>query len=78
MIIGRLTQHARRRMEERHVTEDQVNRVILKPDSAVPDPDKRSYRLERGLSEGTLKVWVKEPWPPTDRIVVKSVAWKRR
>lgn len=72
----RLSRHAQQRMIERHVQDSNVEEVLEAPDSAQHDPSKRSYRLEKRLAQGVLKVWVVEPWPPRGTVVVKSVAWK--
>ncbi|MGO4957904.1 DUF4258 domain-containing protein [Luteococcus sp. Sow4_B9] len=55
MAIGRLTTHAKQRMRKRRVSEREVDEVLMKPDSAQYDPDEDSFRLERKLSQGTLK-----------------------
>lgn len=65
-------------MRERVVTEQDVQAVLQAPASVVRDPNHRSYRLERTLPTGSLKVWVVEPWPPVGTIIVKSVAWRGR
>lgn len=74
----RITNHARQRMRQRGVAIADVEDVLRKPDSARYDPNEGSYRLERALSGGTLKVWVVAPWPPMGTIVVKSTAWRGR
>ena len=72
----RLTHHARGRMHSRQVDEPEIQEVLASPERYVPDPNHGSYRLERALSRGVLKVWVVKPWPPVGIVVVKSVAWK--
>lgn len=78
----RITRHAHQRMVQRDVSEDEVLGVVNGPPSLVShDLEVGSYRLERGLDRGRLKVWVVPPWPPTyahDVVIVKSVAWKGR
>ena len=63
-------------MLERHVVESNAEEVLASPDSAQHDPNQRSYRLEKRLAQGVLKVWVVQPWPPVGTVQVKSVAWK--
>ncbi len=72
----RLSRHAGQRMIERHVSDADVEEVLASPDSARHDPNQRSYRLEKRLPKGVLKVWVVQPWPPKGIVLVKSVAWK--
>jgi hypothetical protein len=72
----RITAHAQRRMASRGITLAQIEYVLEAPERAVPDPNQHSYRLERELRLGLLKVWVVEPWPPAGTVVVKSAAWK--
>ena len=71
----RFTQHARERMLERNVTEDEVHATVAMSESAKNTPQ-RSRRFERILGDKTLRVWV--VWPPQakDRFLVKTVAWK--
>lgn len=79
MALGTFSHHARHRMAQRKISEDEVDQVLLAPDRAEPDPDEQSVRLEKQLPNGVLKVWVVAPWPPPGgRIIVKSAAWKRR
>lgn len=72
----RLTQHARRRMQQRSVTEDQVRATLLSPDLTYEDTPQGSRAFHKDLGHGVLKVWV--VWPPNsdDNWIVKSTAWK--
>ena len=69
------TKHARERMAQREITESQVMPVLANPGRCNPDPKKCSVRLERDFGGRTLKVWVAQPWPAVQEIVVISVAW---
>lgn len=72
----RITQHADRRMVERHIVVANVEEVLKNPDDQREDSNQGSVRLERRLPQGVLIVWVVAPWPPIGTAVVKSVAWK--
>ncbi|WP_460743779.1 DUF4258 domain-containing protein [Mariniluteicoccus endophyticus] len=74
----RITGHVRQRMRQRGVDVSEVEDVLAAPEHTTHDPTEDSYRLERKLPRGTLKVWVVAPWPPKGIIVVKSVAWRGR
>lgn len=78
MALGTMTDHVRKRMAQRGITEAEIDQVLLAPDVAEYDPNQQSIRLERRLSARVLKVWVVPPWPPQGRIIVKSAAWKGR
>ncbi len=75
-MATRITVHAQKRMTARSISFAQVQAVLDAPETYRDDPDQRSVRLERAMSEGLLRVWVVAPWPDGDRVVVKSVAWK--
>jgi len=66
--------HARDRMLQRNVTEDEVRDTIAKPDNEETTP-KNSKLLTKNLDRRTLKVWI--TWPPARKntYLVKSVAW---
>lgn len=72
----RFTAHAQERMQQRGVSRAQIEAVIASPQRQQRDPAENSYRLERDFGSRVLKVWVAEPWPARDEIVVKSTAWK--
>lgn len=71
----RYTNHARQRMLERGVAEDQIESVLARPARVDRDVEENSVRLEGDFDGRVLKVWVAEPWPGHDEIVVKSTAW---
>ena len=76
-IRRRYTRHARDRMRERRINQDQVEKVLARPDRREFDPAEDSYRFERDFDEVVIKVWVAaKPWPPTDEVVIKSTAGK--
>jgi hypothetical protein len=76
-IRRRYTRHARDRMRERRINQDQVEQVLTRPDRREFDPAEDSYRFERDFHEVVIKVWVAaKPWPPTDEVVIKSTAGK--
>jgi len=70
----RFSSHARDRMLQRNVTEDEVRDTISKPNATMDTP-RKSRLFTKDFNERTLKVWV--TWPPTRKNVylVKSVAW---
>lgn len=72
----RFTTHAEERMQQRGISRAQIETVIASPQRQQRDPAENSYRLERDFGNRVLKVWVVEPWPARDEIVVKSTAWK--
>lgn len=72
----RFTIHAQERMQLRGVSRAQIEAVVASPQRQQHDPEENSYRLERDFGSRVLKVWVAEPWPARDEIVVKSTAWK--
>lgn len=63
-------------MQQRGVSRGHIEAVIASPQRQQHDPAENSYRLERDFGSRVLKVWVAEPWPARDEIVVKSTAWK--
>ena len=69
------TSHARARMAQRVISEEQVELVLDKAENWHDDPDEQSVRLIKHIGGRLLKVWVVAPWPQGDRAVVKSVAW---
>ena len=71
----RYTNHARERMAERGVSEQQIVTTLNRPDRHEPDRVENSVRVERDFDGRTLKVWVAESWPPRGEAVVKSTAW---
>lgn len=71
----RWTKHARERMAQREVTESEVMAVLANPGRWNPDPNRDSVRVERDFGGRTLKVWVAQPWPAIQEIVVITVAW---
>ncbi len=75
-MATRYVPHALERLEERGITQAEVELVLEAPESYHDDPNQKSVRLERKLAKGLLKVWVVAPWPDGDRVVVKSAAWK--
>lgn len=67
--------HARRRMHQRGVSEQDVQVTLAHPDEVCETPE-NSFRYTRTMADGrTLKVWTVRPEQPS-RVVVKSVAWK--
>lgn len=68
--------HARMRMRERGISEEDVAFVLQNPADFRDDPDKGSVRLTATVGGRVLKVWVVAPWPDGDRVFVKSTAWK--
>lgn len=74
-VTLRFTHHANERMTQRGITSDQVTSVLVHSERRESDPKENSVRLERDFEGRTLKVWVAEPWPATQEIVVKSAAW---
>ncbi|MCD6506497.1 DUF4258 domain-containing protein [Candidatus Poribacteria bacterium] len=78
MYIGKkrveFTFHARRRMLERHITEEQTVKVIEKPDRERKARSKGCRRAERKLGVRTLGVVYKE-----EKQVIKIItAWQVR
>jgi len=71
-----LTLHVRQRMTQRGIDVTELEDVLASPDRFTHDPRQNSYRLERDLPQGTLKVWVVAPWPPVGTVVIKSTARK--
>lgn len=74
-ITPHFTHHANERMTQRGITSDQVTSVLIHHDRKETDPVENSVRLERDFEGRTLKVWVAEPWPATQKIIIKSAAW---
>lgn len=69
------TLHARRRMKQRGVREQDVEIILLLPDDMCQTPEP-SVRYMRTMTDGrTLKVWTVPPDSDTSRIV-KSATWK--
>lgn len=69
------TSHARRRMVERRVREQDVQVTLDHPDEVCDTPD-NSCRYTRTMTDGrTLKVWTVRR-EQASRVLVKSVAWR--
>jgi predicted RNA-binding protein YlqC (UPF0109 family) len=71
----RYTRHAQERMDERGVWSGEIDAVLRTPARMERDRAEKSVRLEGDFEGRVLKVWVAEPWPPQDEVVVKSTAW---
>lgn len=69
------TNHAVQRMAERKVDRRQIELTIGAPSRHARDAKNNSVRLEREVNGKTLIVWVAEPWPATDAVIVKTTAW---
>ncbi len=54
------TLHARRRMSERHITDEQIVTVLEKPDTEKPARSKGCRRAERRLGAKTFGVVYRE------------------
>lgn len=75
MLTVRYSRHARQRMQQRGVREQDVEIALSHPDEVCQTPE-NSNRYMRTMTNGrTLKVWVALPEVGENR-VVKSVAWK--
>ncbi len=76
MRLGYL-RHARERMTERGVTEDDILHALAHHHDRRSTPKNSIRYIGPGLDGRELKVWVKLPdHNPSDDKVVKSVAWK--
>lgn len=71
----RWTRHVEQRMRQRGIARADVERVLAAPSRTTRDRRERSVRLDARVGGRPLKVWVAEPWPPRDEIVLKSAAW---
>lgn len=74
-VERRWTRHARERMQQRGISQEQVEQTLTAPDRRSHDPVERSWKFEKDYDSLTLKVWVADdPWPPTREVVIKSTA----
>lgn len=67
--------HARRRMAQRGVREQDVEITLLHPDEMCQTPEPSTRYMRTMLDGRTLKVWT-NPDPEEDPLFVRSVAWK--
>ena len=74
--VVHLTTHARERMNQRGVSEAELNYVLRAPGRVTADAANGSVRLEREVPGGSVKVWVVAPWSANsdDEVVVKTTA----
>lgn len=74
----RLSNHARKRMRERKINEDDIERVLSNPSMSWHDPSEYSMVLTGVAADGeTLLVYVYgEVWPVNGTIQIKSTTWR--
>ena len=69
------TSHAKERMQQRGISREDVEDVLSHPARVTRDEVENSMRFEKDVRNTVLKVWVAaDPWPPTDKVVVKTTA----
>lgn len=69
------TTHAKERMVLRGISQDDVEETLAAPHRVEQVPREGSVRFEREEANRLLKVWVvADPWPPQDKVVVKTTA----
>lgn len=69
------TTHAKERMVLRGISQEDVEMTLAAPHRVEPVPREESVRFEREEGNRLLKVWVvADPWPPEDKVVVKTTA----
>src|SRR4051794_28805803 len=62
-------------MLQRGISQEQVESVLVSPDRVDHDDSNDSMRFEKDFDSMMLKVWVvADPWPPVDKVVVKTTA----
>ena len=71
----RYTRHVEQRMAQRRIARTDIERALAAPSRITRDRRERSVRIDARVAGRPLKVWVAEPWPPRDEIVLKSAAW---
>lgn len=71
--------HARRRMIQRGVTEDDIERALRSCFDDRPGDKESTCHVGYGVNSqrGPLKVWTMPPLSHQGDIIVKSVAWER-
>ena len=65
--------HAKERMEQRGIKEEQIKSALHNPDVTMPTHDKRRKRVMKKIGSKTLDV-IYEP-KSEDKIVLVTVAW---
>lgn len=68
------TAHAHERMQQRGVTADEVEHVLVAPSRSIPCPSQDSVRLEREINGRVVKVFVVAPWQVGEPATIKTVA----
>jgi len=69
----RITHHARQRMIERKVSEDEVEVVLAQPEISRIDPSNSSVVYAKTLAGRRVSVATVFPGKATDPVVVKTV-----
>ena len=69
------TTHAKDRMQQRGISREDVEEVLARPERVTHDEVENSMRFEKDVRSMVVRVWVAaDPWPPTDKVVVKTTA----
>lgn len=67
--------HPKDRMRERNVTDADIQYCLKNYNYSVTS--RKTYELQATFPDGrVLKTWILTPPPPTDGVIIKSVAWK--
>jgi hypothetical protein len=63
-------------MKQRHVLEVDIEMVLLRYDFSKPGHDGGHEYIGKARAGRRLKVWTKGGFPPTEPVIIKSVAWR--
>lgn len=75
-MLLQLRPHAKRRMQQRRVSEADIRSALTNPYSKVETPE-NSFRFEGPDSQGAvIKVWCNKSMAGPDRFMINSVARK--
>jgi hypothetical protein len=75
-VLFVLSAHALDRMQMRKISHDDIMYVIEKHDFSSPGHNGDTMLVRKFPDGRELKVWIVGPLPLSERVIIKSVAWR--